>query len=324
MTARANRYGVFEFSGAAPGIYILQATRAPFLTAYYGQKRWNSAGLPLTLSDAESPYVTIKMMRFAAIGGTVVDENDVGQPGFPVAAYKNTRPLQLAAQATANERGAYRIYGLLPGDYLIRSLGKELEGTGYKPTFAHETEAPDEARQVDVDIEEEAREVKLRALPGQLFTLTVTARTLQPIDMPVTLTFVSELGRQVIQSSNHTFTGLPRGEYEIFGEAPSDLPGVKQGAYARVSVGRNASAQLVLLRVKPVRFEFTGLPSKTWRRRRAIARPPQRPCRRTRYAGRPSAKWLGRPPRGPVGIRRDAGRRILRVGLLRIELLHRE
>lgn len=128
MTGRTNRYGLFEFGGTAPGTYILQATRTPFLTAYYGQKRWNSAGMPLTLTESETQFVTIRMMRFAAIAGTVVDENDVGQPVFEVAAYRNTIPLQRVAHATADERGAYRIYGLLPGSYVVRSVGKQLEG----------------------------------------------------------------------------------------------------------------------------------------------------------------------------------------------------
>ena len=261
LTGHTNRYGLFEFAGAAPGVYLLQATRAPFLTAYYGQKRWNSAGMPLTVTDSETQFVTIRMMRFAAIGGTVVDENDVGQPGIEVSAYRNTRPLQLIAHAAADERGVYRIYGLLPDSYLVRSMGKEIEGTGFKPTFAHETETPDEARQVDVDVEQEAREVKLRALPGQLFTLTVTVKTLQPMDVPVTLTLASEMGRQVaVTSKSHIFTGLPLGDYEIFAEAPSDSPGVKQSAYQRISVARTDRADLVLRKSNPVSFDFEGLP----------------------------------------------------------------
>jgi len=261
MTGHTNRYGLFEFAGASPGVYILQATRAPLVTAYYGQKHWNSAGTPLTVTDAETQFVTIRMMRFAAIGGTVVDENDVGQPGIEVSAYRNNRPLQLIAHTTADERGVYRIHGLLPGSYLVRSMGKEIEGTGYKPTFAHETESVDEARQVDVDVEQEAREVTLRALPGQLFTLTVTVKTLQPILVPVTLTLVSEMGRQVVVTSDsHIFTGLPRGDYDVFGEASSDTPGIKQSAYQRVSLARTDRAELVLRKIDPVRFDFAGLP----------------------------------------------------------------
>ena len=262
VTGRTNRYGLFEFT-AKPGIYILQAARAPFLTAYYGQKRWNSAGMPLTVTEQDTQFVTIRMMRFAAINGLVVDENDVGQPGFAVAAYKNVRPLELMAQATADERGVYRIYGLLPGDYLVRSVGKQLEGVGYKPTFARETDEPEQAHQVDVEIEEEARGVKLRPLPGQLFSLTVTATPTDPGDPPppVTLTLVSEMGRQVFKSASHTFSGLPAGDYEVFAEAPSYSPAQKQGAYERIYLSKDSRVSMILRRIPPVTFQFEGLPT---------------------------------------------------------------
>ena len=264
VTGRTNRYGLFEFT-AKPGIYILQATRVPFLTAYYGQKRWNSAGMPLTITESDSQFVTIRMMRFGAINGLVVDENDVGQPGFAVAAYKNTRPLQLVTNATADERGVYRIYGLLPGDYVVRSLGKEVDKVGYKPTFARETDVADQAHQVDVDIEEEARGVKLRPLPGQLFKLSVEATKSDPPDAPgpVTLTLVSEMGRQVFQSGIHTFTGLPRGEYEIFAEAPTYSPAAKQGAYERIHLEKDTQIGMILRQVPPITFQFDGLPTQS-------------------------------------------------------------
>ena len=260
MTGHTNRYGLFEFPDAAPGVYFLQATRIPFLTAYYGQKRWNSSGMPLTVIDAEMPFVTIRMLRYAAISGTVVDENDVGQPQFEVAAYRrDILPLQPVAKGTADERGNFRIYGLLPGDYLVRSMGKELEGTGFKPTFAHETELPEEARSVDVQMEEEAHELKLRALPGKLFSLAVTADPLEPMDVPVTITLASEMGRQVFKGGRHTFTGLPRGDYEVIAEAPSDVKGVLQGAYQKISIGQDSNTELSLRKADPY-FQFNGLP----------------------------------------------------------------
>jgi hypothetical protein len=261
VTGRTNRYGLFEFT-ARPGVYIVQATRVPFLTAYYGQKRWNSAGMPLTVTESDTQFVTIRMMRFAAINGTVVDENDVGQPGFGVAAYKNIRPLQLIANATADERGVYRIYGLLPGDYVVRSVGKELERVGYRPTFARETDVADQAHQVDVDIEEELRGIKLRPLPGQLFTLTVTATPTDPPDEPVTITLVSEMGRQVFKSPSHTFTGLPRGEYEIFAEAPTDSASATQGAYERIHLEKDSQIGMILRQIPAVTFQFDGLPTR--------------------------------------------------------------
>ena len=82
MAVHTNRFGFFEFAGEPAGVYLLEASRAPFATAQYGQKRWNSSGMPLTVTESETPFVTIRLMRFGSIGGAVVDENDVGRgPG---------------------------------------------------------------------------------------------------------------------------------------------------------------------------------------------------------------------------------------------------
>src|SRR5579872_2615981 len=100
---RTDRFGFFDFTGEPAGTYLLQASRTPFLTALYGQKRWNSAGTPLVVGENETPFLTIRMLRFGAISGVVVDENDVGQADFEVAAYRNATPLQVAARAKADE-----------------------------------------------------------------------------------------------------------------------------------------------------------------------------------------------------------------------------
>ena len=258
LSARTNRFGFFEFV-EPPGTYLLQASREYFFSAQYGQKRWNSAGMPLVLTEEGTTFVTFKLLRFAAIAGRVVDENDVGMPEFDVSAYLDVRPPQLVASAHANERGEYRIYGLLPGSYLVRTGGKEQDDIGYKPTFGREADVVDQARSVDVDIEQQVERMDLRPLPGQLASLSVGATTADPPDMPVTLTMAGEMGRQTVKSASYTFRGLTPGFYEVFAEAPSDPPGTIQGAYQRVSVGRDTSVGLTLHRIQPVTFRFDGL-----------------------------------------------------------------
>jgi hypothetical protein len=262
MTAHTNQFGFFEFAGASPGTYLLQASRAAFVTALYGQKRWNSAGMPLIVSESELQFLTIRMLRFGSIAGRVVDENDVGVPEFEVAAYLNTRPPQLVAKATSDDKGMYRIYGLLPGNYVVRTVGKQVDDIGYKPTYARETDLLDQARAVDVEIEQQVEMGNLQPLQGKLFTLTASVRAMDPIGMPVTMTFASETGRQIIHSDAdfvlRTFTGLPAGDYEVFGEAPSDTPLI-QGDFQRISIGRDSTIFLPMRKVPMVTFRFDGV-----------------------------------------------------------------
>ena len=259
QSVRTNRFGFFEFADEPPGVFLLQASREGYVTCQYGQKRWNSSGAPLVLTESDRPFLTFRLLRFAAITGTIEDENEVGIPEVPVAAYLNTRPPQLISQSTADERGIYRIYGLLPGTYTVRSLGKDVEGYGYRPTFAHEGDSIEQAHVVDVDIEQEARGLNVRPIPGQLFSLSVSATALEPPDAPITLTLASEMGRQIIKAAGHRFTGLPPGDYDIFAEAPSDPPTQLQGAYQRISLGRDSTVSLVIKKLNPVNFQVSGI-----------------------------------------------------------------
>jgi hypothetical protein len=51
-TVRANSLGVFEFNALPAGAYIVKASREGFLPLEYGQKRWNSAGVPTVIEQA--------------------------------------------------------------------------------------------------------------------------------------------------------------------------------------------------------------------------------------------------------------------------------
>ena len=52
---RANTLGVFEFDSLAAGAYVIKASRKGFMPLEYGQKRWNSAGRPLTIEEGPAP-----------------------------------------------------------------------------------------------------------------------------------------------------------------------------------------------------------------------------------------------------------------------------
>ena len=260
MSARTNRFGTFEFAGVPAGAYLIEASRAAFDTAQWGQKRWNSSGTPLVVAESDTPFLTIRLPRFGSITGTVVDENEVGLPEFEVAAFLNTRPPQFAAKATSDDRGMYRIYGLQPGSYLVRSVAKIYDDGGYLPTFSRETDVLDQAYTVDVSLDQQTDLVNVRPLAGQLHSLTVEARPSDPRDMPVTMTLVSEMGRFTAQGPEHVFNGLPRGEYEIFAEAPTDTPPVRQGNYQKVTLSRDASVTMTLRRIPELTFQFDGVP----------------------------------------------------------------
>ena len=203
LSARTNVYGAFEFPPVAGGAYLLTASRRAFAPIQYGQKRWNSAGVPVLLEDSAATYLTIRLPRYGAVAGTVVDENEVGLPEHDVVVYTNTRPPKLMARGKTDDRGMYRISGLDPGSYLVRTTAKLYDDGGYLPTFGKETATVDQAYAVEVTLDEQVEKADIRPLPGRLFTVAV--QVISPGQTPFTvtlgfavaLTAAAVLGKQV-------------------------------------------------------------------------------------------------------------------------------
>ena len=142
------------------------------MPAQYGQKNWRAAGQPVVLDKDQSTFLSIRLARFSSISGIIVDENDVGLPDHEVVAMSNTRPPRMLAKAQADDRGMYRISGLDPGTYLVRTVGRVYEEGGYLPTFYRETARVDEAGMVDTLLDQDTGNVKVRPFPGRLFNIS--------------------------------------------------------------------------------------------------------------------------------------------------------
>jgi hypothetical protein len=259
LSVRTNSFGVFEFPTVAAGVYVATASRRNFVTVEYGQKRWNSAGTPIRVEESGSMFLSFRLPRFGAISGTVVDEEDIGLPEHDVVAYRNTRPPELAGTGKSDERGIYRISGLDPGPYLIRTVGKQYDEGGYLPTFGKASPLVDQAYIVDVSLDQQMDKADVRPAPGKLYELTIEINT-SPPGMPVTLTFVSEMGRQIIKGDYyHNF--VPPGSYEVFAEAPLyESPGI-QDIYEPISVTKDAKMTFATLAQADTQISMLGVPA---------------------------------------------------------------
>ena len=256
---RANSHGGFGFASLAAGAYIVKASRNNFMPAEYGQKRWNSAGMPVVLEDDDaSAFLNIRLLRYSAISGTLVDENDEGLPGQGVLAYRNSKPPELMAHATSDERGVYRLHGLEPGTYLVRTAGDQSNDESYLPAFSKETDKLDQAHTVELFPDQEATDVDVRPLPGRLYSLSADVTPRNP---DVSITLVSEMGRKTVRAESYRFTHLPPGDYELFAQSPAEPgPGEKfTGSYQRISLG--ADAKLSLLLRSPAAVTVSGAPA---------------------------------------------------------------
>ena len=238
QSLRAGRTGQFTFSVSA-GMYLLRASRNGFAPFQYGQKDWKSAGRPMSVEQDGSLYLDIRLRRYAAISGTVLDENEIGIPDQKVIAYPARQPLQIAASATTDDRGIYRIHGLEPGTYYVRTAAKQLEdGSGLLPTFHKETVAVDQSITVDMDLDQQADDIDIRPLPGKLFRVYGRVQVSPPA--PVTLSLISDVGRvQTKTAGAFAFEQVAPGNYQLIADGDDPYGRARLGTYQEISVDRD-------------------------------------------------------------------------------------
>ncbi len=255
-STRTNVSGVFEFPNLAPGPYLLSASRPGFATVQYGQKHWNAAALPVQAGTSGGTDLVIRLPRFGAITGAVLDENQVGLPEHDVVAYRAGRPLQLAARVRTDDRGRYRLSGLEPGKYLVRTVARQYDDTGFLPTFHGDTVQADQATVVDVELDRETTDVDIHPAPGRLVTLS--GKVVPPAQIDITL--VSNTGAENTVSDpegNFEFRPAAPGQYELYAQAPADRRLGIQAAYLAFSAyGDRNDLRLPLRPLPQLQFNF--------------------------------------------------------------------
>jgi hypothetical protein len=252
-TVLANDSGIFEFDRLPAGAYVIKASRRGFIPGEYGQKRWNSAGTAISLGEDGSFSVRIPLSRYGSISGTVRDSNEVGIADQDVAAYTNTQPPHFVTRARSDDRGVFRISGLDPGTYLVRTTGNNDEDRGYLPTFSRQTLRVEEARTVVVYPDEDANDGDVRPIVGRLFEISGNAAPLPSSNYGwvVTVTLASETGRVVSQGQGFHFGALAPVHYELYAEAREISPGVRVfGGHTEFALERNLTIPLPLTEVR--------------------------------------------------------------------------
>jgi hypothetical protein len=277
-TIRSDNFGGFIFGSLAPGTYTLKATRRGFLPMEFGQKMWNSAGQPVVLAEDAPAFLNLRLFRYSGITGTIVDENDIGLMDHEVVAYRNVQPPQVVAHGRSDDHGVYRIGGLEPGVYLVRTAGAQDEEVSYVPTFAKETQLVRDGRIVQLFPDEDASGMDIRPATGKLFTLSgsIVPCPLPPqITPPLTVTLATELGRRTAKVvCGFQFDGLPPGPAELYVQFP-DPPSstVLTGAYQEVNISRNNSVNLVLPpELRATTFNIIPSPPGGWKNLEITAR----------------------------------------------------
>ncbi len=122
---QADTDGRFVFYSLPSGTFSISTSRPGYVDGAAGRTRPGGAPRGVTLTaDERTGDVEIPMWKYAAITGTVLDENNEPLVGAQIRLLRNEwvsgrRRLSLGATDTTDDRGEYRIGNLEPGEYIV-------------------------------------------------------------------------------------------------------------------------------------------------------------------------------------------------------------
>jgi hypothetical protein len=119
--------GTFDLTELPAGRYTLTVSKSGFVSLSYGQRRPLQAGTPLQLGDGQQlKGIEFQLPRGSVISGHVLDEDGDAMPGVMVRVMRyqylqGERRLTSAGTGQTDDKGQYRVWGLMPGEYYVNA-----------------------------------------------------------------------------------------------------------------------------------------------------------------------------------------------------------
>jgi protocatechuate 3,4-dioxygenase beta subunit len=259
--------GRFELKELPAGRWNLTATKAGFVTLSFGQRRPFEAGRPIELADNETvARADFALPRGAAITGRVVDEfgEPVAMARVQVMRYQafqgSRRLMPVGIGDQTDDTGAYRLYGLSPGDYYVSAvlrggmMGLDSDDTtSYAPTYYPGTGNVAEAQRVTIGLGQEHPNISFSLLPTR--SVKITGTVVDSQGKPLTNGFVTLLDAaetpgaggmfmigggngRVRQDGSFTLSNVAPGSYTLMATVPPfGTDGLPETANMPLTVG---------------------------------------------------------------------------------------
>jgi hypothetical protein len=121
---------VFDLTELPAGRYTLTVSKSGFVALSYGQRRPLQAGTPLQLAEGQQlKGIEFQLPRGSVISGHVLDEDGDAMPGVIVRVMRyqyqqGERRLAPAGNGQTDDKGQYRVWGLMPGEYYVNAIAR--------------------------------------------------------------------------------------------------------------------------------------------------------------------------------------------------------
>ena len=240
--------GRYELTALPAGRYRLFVNKAGFVALEYGQARPFEAGKPLDMTAGQVlEKVDFSLPRGSAITGRVTDEygdpiTDVQVEALRYQFVNGERQLVNAGRSSqTDDLGAYRIFGLMPGDYVVRASMRpnmppgpratDTEPTGYPGTYYPGVTDVTQAQTVTAALGQEVSSIGFPLVPARLSRIsgTVMSSGGQPLVGAAVIirargsnalgalrmNIIGNSGGQVRNDGSFQLTNVPPGEYTL-------------------------------------------------------------------------------------------------------------
>jgi protocatechuate 3,4-dioxygenase beta subunit len=187
--ARVNRNvatdaeGRYELATLPTGRYRLSVSKAGYVPLEYGQARPFEAGKPLDLADGQLlEKIDFSLPRGSVITGRITDEfgdpiTDVQVQALRFQFVNGERQLVTSGRvARTDDLGQYRIFGLMPGEYVVHASLREMpaaaretpsDASGYPGTYFPGVADASQAQTVSVTIGQELSAIGFPLVPAR-------------------------------------------------------------------------------------------------------------------------------------------------------------
>lgn len=221
--------GSFKLAGVAPGSYSISALAPGYVSVDEASTRHYRPG----------ETATIRLVKGGVITGRIVDSTSEPFVGAQVKiqrlrdlngkTVRNGESSMWGDQFQTDDRGIYRVYGLLPGIYIVgiesNSIERWVGGGGNEAPTYYPSTTRDAAMEITVRPGDEVTGIDLRFRGDQGHAISGIVSGATDSSQPFRSAGISLLhaaSRQIIASSSadqskaFVFFGIPDGEYEIY------------------------------------------------------------------------------------------------------------